>query len=215
MVYMRERFYKKMQHNQKPKMKLSDEQIQRLNDAGFKWCLQKKEFTSNKTFDDLFNDLMAFKAKYGHCNVSRTGEDASLGRWCESVRVSYKNNQKPKMKLSDERIRRLSDAGFKWCLQKRELTSNKTFDDRFNDLMAFKAKYGHCNVSTCGEDASLGRWCSVLRGSYKNMQNYQKPKKNYQMNVFSAWAMRVSSGLYEFLMIASMISCLSKKVWSL
>ena len=170
--------YKKMQHNQKPKMKLSDEQIQRLNDAGFKWCLQKREFTSNKTFDDHFNYLMAFKTKYGHCNVSCTGEDASLGRWCESVRVSYKNNQKPITKLSDEQIQRLSDAGFKWCLQKRELTSNKTFDDRFNDLMAFKAKYGHCNVSTCGEDASLGRWCSVMRGSYKNMQNNQKPKKN-------------------------------------
>ena len=34
--------YKKMQNNQKPKIKLSDEQIQRLNDAGFKWCLQNK-----------------------------------------------------------------------------------------------------------------------------------------------------------------------------
>jgi hypothetical protein len=118
MVYMRERFYKKMQHNQKPKMKLSDEQIQRLNDAGFKWCLQKKEFTSNKTFDDLFNDLMAFKAKYGHCDASRSGENSTLvvGRWCIELRVSYKkiqNNQKPKIKLSDEQIQRLNDAGFK------------------------------------------------------------------------------------------------------
>jgi hypothetical protein len=32
--------YKKIQNNQKPKMKLSDEQIQRLNDAGFKWYLR-------------------------------------------------------------------------------------------------------------------------------------------------------------------------------
>jgi hypothetical protein len=31
--------YKKMQNNQKPHTKLSDEQIQRLSDAGFKWCL--------------------------------------------------------------------------------------------------------------------------------------------------------------------------------
>jgi hypothetical protein len=30
--------YKKIQNNKKPKMNLSDEQIQRLNDAGFKWC---------------------------------------------------------------------------------------------------------------------------------------------------------------------------------
>ena len=29
--------HRKLQHNQKPRMKLSDEQIQHLNDAGFKW----------------------------------------------------------------------------------------------------------------------------------------------------------------------------------
>ena len=52
--------YKKMQNNQEPRTTLSDEQIQRLNDAGFKWSLRKAE---------RFNDLMAFKAKYGHCDV--------------------------------------------------------------------------------------------------------------------------------------------------
>jgi hypothetical protein len=60
---------------------------------------------------------MAFKAKYGHYDVPRTGENVSLGRWCSALRVSYKkiqNNQKPKMKLSNEQIRRLNDAGFKW-----------------------------------------------------------------------------------------------------
>ena len=69
--------------------------------------------------------------------------------WCKHVRVSYKkkqHNQKPKMKLSVEHIQRLNDAGIKWCLQKRELTSYKKFDDRFNDIMAFKIKYGHWDV---------------------------------------------------------------------
>jgi hypothetical protein len=173
--------YKKMQNNQKPNTKLSDEQIQRLSDAGFKWCLRKRELTSNKTFDDRFNDLMAFKTKYGHCDVSTRGDDVSLGKWCSQLRGSYQkmqNKQKPQMKLSDEQIQRLNDAGFKWCLRKRELTSNKTFDDRFNDLMAFKAKYGNCDVSSKrGEDASLGMWCNILRVSYKKIQNNQKPQK--------------------------------------
>ena len=81
-----------------------------------------------KTFDERFNDLVAFKAKYGHCDVSERGEDASLGRWCTKLRGSYKKmqlNQKPEKKLSDAQVQRLSDAGFKWCLRKRELTSNK------------------------------------------------------------------------------------------
>ena len=75
-------------------------------------------------FDYRFNDLMAFKAKYGHCDVSQLGEDASLGRWCRYMRGSYKkmqNNQKPQMKLSDEQIQRLGGAGFKWgCLEDKK-----------------------------------------------------------------------------------------------
>jgi hypothetical protein len=163
---------------------------------------KRKRTAPQKSFDDRFNDLMSFKAKYGHCNVSQHGKDASLGKWCDNMRVSYtniKNNQKPETKLSDEQIQRLSDAGFKWflrgfddhfndlmafkagfkwCLQQkeRELSLIKAFYDHFNDLMAFKAKYGHCDVSTRGEDASLGRWCSVVRGSYKKIQNNQNPK---------------------------------------
>ena len=42
--------YKEIQNNQKPKTKLSDEQIQRLNDAGFKWSLRK----ANSGFDKRF-----------------------------------------------------------------------------------------------------------------------------------------------------------------
>ncbi len=89
---------------------------------------KRKRHAPIKSFDERFNDLMSFKAKYGHCDVSQRGEDASLGRWCTKLRGSYKKmqlNQKPEMKLSDEQIQRLSDAGFKWCLRKRERTSNK------------------------------------------------------------------------------------------
>jgi hypothetical protein len=67
-----------MENKKKPHTKLSDEQIQRLNDAGFKWSLQKESSRLYKKTDDRFNDLMAAKAKFGHCEVSYTGENASL-----------------------------------------------------------------------------------------------------------------------------------------
>jgi hypothetical protein len=164
--------YKKMQNNQKPNNKLSDEQIQRLNDAGFKWSLKV-----GSSFDKRFNDLMTFKPKYGHCDVSKLGENASLGQWCGQLRSLYQkmqNNQTPPIKLSDGQIQHLNDAGFKWSLQRK---ANSGFDERFNDIMSFKAKYGHCDVSQHGEDPSLGQWCSELRRSYKKIQNYQKPKR--------------------------------------
>ena len=165
---------------------------------------KRKRRAPQQSFDDHFNNLMAFKAKYGHCDVSHRGEDSSLGMWCTEVRVSYKkiqNNQKPKKKLSDEQVQRLSDAGFKWCLRKkeREFTPIKTFDDRFNDLMSFKAKYGHCDASQCGEDASLGRWCSVLRVSYRKMQHNQKPT----MKLSDAQVQRLSDAGFKW--------CLQKK----
>jgi len=52
----------------------------------------------------------------------------------------------------------------------------QSFDERFNDLMSFKSKYAHCDVPGTGENASLGTWCSDLRGSYKKIQNNQKPR---------------------------------------
>jgi len=79
---------------------------------------KRKRRGPKQSFDKHFNDLMAFKAKYGHCDVSQHGEDASLGQWCSERRGSYKKmqkNQKPRTKLSEEQIQRLSDAGFKWC----------------------------------------------------------------------------------------------------
>ena len=135
---------------------------------------KRKRTAPQQSFDDRFNHLMTFKAKYGHCDVSCIGDNAFLGQWCSVVRGSYKkmqNYQKPKIKLSDEQIQRLNDAGFKWSLQK----AKSGFDERFNDLMAFKAKYGHCDVSQRGENASLGQWCSKLRSSYKKMENKKKP----------------------------------------
>ena len=54
-----------------------------------------------------------------------------LGGWCSKMRGSYKkmqHNQKPKIKLSDEHIQRLNDAGFKWCLQGRRIVPTRTYE---------------------------------------------------------------------------------------
>ena len=56
--------YKKMQNNQMPANKLSDGQIQRLNDAGFKWCSLKREITSMKTEIGLLFQIFQFHNKY-------------------------------------------------------------------------------------------------------------------------------------------------------
>jgi hypothetical protein len=126
----------------------------------------------HKTFDERFKDLMAFKAKFGHCNVlctqSSDNKHSSLGMWCGHMRQSYKSikegGKQRNHKLSKADMKRLENAGFEWKLC-------KTFDDRFKDLMAFKAKFGHCNVpqtkSNNNKQHSLGMWCCHVRTSYK------------------------------------------------
>ena len=100
-----------------------------------------------KTFDDRFKDLMSFKAEFGHCNVPQTRsrnkkQQLSLSQWCSKMRMSYKaiqNGSNPLRKLSKADIKRLENVGFEWKMQ-------FPFDKHFNDLMAFKAEFGHCKV---------------------------------------------------------------------
>ena len=122
-------------------------------------------------FEVRFKALMAFKAEFGHCNVPTTkfGKFSSLGSWCSNVRGSYKhlqNGKIPHTKLPDEGIRRLEEAGFKWS------PSQSKFDERFQELMKFKEKFGHCNAPQTQSSGyySLGCWCKELRHSYKKIQ---------------------------------------------
>jgi hypothetical protein len=149
--------------------KLSKADMKRLENAGFELNLCKKF-----NFDERFKDLMAFKAEFGHCNVPQTPSSnnkyRSLGKWCSDIRRSYKDIQEGgiprKYKLSKADMKRLENAGFEWNVCKKI-----TFDERFKDLMTFKAKFGHCNVpctpSSNNTHLSLGQWCSNMRQSYK------------------------------------------------
>ena len=119
---------------------------------------------------------MAFKAKFGHCNVpctqSSNNKHASLGKWCSHVRTSYKTAPRNN-KLSKADMKRLENAGFEW-------NHYKKFDERFKDLMAFKAEFGHCNVpktqSRNYKHYSLGSWCNEMRQSYKDIKKGGMPR---------------------------------------
>jgi len=106
--------YKEIQKRQTPHLKLTEEHIRQLEDAGFKWSLSRCS-----TFDERYAELMKFKEKFRHCNVpkSKSGEYKSLGSWCDKVRSAYKkirNRETPGLKLTEEHIRQLEDAGFNW-----------------------------------------------------------------------------------------------------
>ena len=107
---------KKMRNNEETIVAgLSEENIQRLKDVGFD-CNPKKQGIPC-SFDKRFDQLEAYKAKHGHCNVNtKSSDDKSLGQWCSKVRQSVKkmrNNEAPIVTgLSEENIQRLEYIGF-------------------------------------------------------------------------------------------------------
>lgn len=108
-----------------------------------------------------------------------SGGGEPLGSWCARVRRSakkMKNNEKPiVIGLSKDNSKRLNDIGFHcWTENKRE--NGSTFEKRFEDLKAHKAKHGHCDAKErSGEYRSLGGWCSKVRQSIDKIKNHRKP----------------------------------------
>ena len=70
-------------------------------------------------YEELFEkhcqDLIVFKERFGNCNVPSLYPQ--LGNWCSHMRTAYKTIQKgikTNSNLSQDRIDRLEEIGFKW-----------------------------------------------------------------------------------------------------
>jgi|AntRauTorckE5430_2_1112549.scaffolds.fasta_scaffold02100_3 hypothetical protein len=135
---------------------------------------------NRKTFEQRIMELAAFKAKHGHCNAPRqlTSEYKSLGEWCSKARSHYKQIQEGKVSsrpLSHSQIESLDALGFEWD---RKSANHIFLDERFTELAAFKAEYGHCNPPRIPSSKyySLGQWCCKVRGYHKQIQEGKIPR---------------------------------------
>ena len=164
--------YKKIQQGQKPKKNLTQDQIERLEEIGFKWKL-----ANTTTFEQRCHDLEAYKNEFGHCNVPRQySANPSLGTWCNTMRYAYnqiQQGQTPSSNLTPDQIARLEDAGFIWN------NVQETFEQRCHDLEAFKSKFRHYSVPhRYSANPSLGHWYSKTKCAYKKIQQGQTPERN-------------------------------------
>jgi hypothetical protein len=164
---------KLVEEGKKGVRKFSKAQIDRLDALGFPW-------TVTSPFEKHFEELKAFKAKFGHCNVTRSKSASNkpyvhLADWCVQVRRSRRlTERKPGgPKLSKAQIERLDALGFPWV-------NNPCFEKHFKELKAFKAKFGHCNVtqSKCPSNKQylrLADWCVQVRHSRRLTEEGKKP----------------------------------------
>ena len=119
----------------------------------------------HKTFAQHIADLKAYKEKHGHVNVKKS-EDKSLNTFLQNIRQARKHPGKSSTLINEERIASLDALGFEWTTSKYVPTA-KSFEQRIEDLRAYKEKHGHTNVKE-KEDKSLYGYCKNMRLARNN-----------------------------------------------
>jgi len=116
------------------------------------------------SWDDRIQDLKAVKEICGHCMVKRGFKDnPALASFVTKMR-DYKNRIKRGTYtgsfLTPARITELDELGFEW-------SQKKPFEDRVDQLKAFKESHGHIRV-TESVDASLTGFIRSMRRARSN-----------------------------------------------
>jgi len=130
---------------------LNSDRIQELNSIGFIWdCL-------DHAWNENFDQLSAFKAKNGN-----DPHNKSLGQWVSQQKVLHKKNS-----LSSDCRQQMDSIGLIFPKEKNA-EKRMSCEKRFDELCAFKAQNGHCDVSTHDErNKSLGQWVCKQRCSFR------------------------------------------------
>lgn len=111
-------------------------------------------------FEQHFSDFLKFKEKYGHALVPENcTEYPSLGSWASHCRCK---------KISEERVKRLNEAGFVWDY------IDEYWQQKYRELIEFKKKHGHFKVSEKQKGhEKLGTWTVRMRKARRHGKGQQ------------------------------------------
>ena len=166
-------FWVMTQRKDYKKGEMDPERVRRLEDLGFKWdCFEED-------WDERYWLLAEFKEVHGHCNVPREYEveGVKLGNWVKTQRQQFKKGE-----MNLERVRRLTELGFKRdCFE-------EDWEERFHLLAEFKDVHGHCDVPQKCEmnGIKLGYWVTWQRQHYKQ-GNMDPERKRRLMELGFKW----------------------------
>lgn len=114
-------------------------------------------------WEAMFSRLEAFRARNGHTEVPRFGEDKALGLWVNNQRSLHARG-----KLRPERAARLDAIGFAYSAR------DVRFERFFARLQAFARAHGHCAVPASHPDPELYRWLQVQRSRRDELSASQR-----------------------------------------
>jgi hypothetical protein len=125
-----------------------------------------KKLANPDQWYEKYHELCVFYKKYGHClvpNKTPEGNYQSLSQWVKRQRHQHKLKRLGRHStLTEDREAALRDLDFVWD------SHGATWNDRFGELLAFKASRGHCNVPTdFPEKPQLSIWVKCQRRQFK------------------------------------------------
>ena len=149
---------------------LSEAHRSALEGIGFSPFLQNRRNSTRAEYDwdSRFQELKAFKEKYGHVRVSRGF--GPLGSWVSAQRCALGplalSQEGEVSQIKRERIARLDEVGFVWN------TNTWQWNKHFEELVIYHRENGHSNVPK--SSGSLGVFCEVQRVEYSKYQRNLK-----------------------------------------
>ena len=120
-------------------------------------------------WEEGFAALTKFKAREGHCHVTRFYVEGAykLGPWVSTQRYNRDT-------MSAERRKRLDTIGFVWVWR------DYLWEEGLEALIEFKAREGHCRVPSLHIERKfkLGQWVATQRRTKNKMPAKRRARLN-------------------------------------
>jgi len=162
-IFTQRREYKKLKEGKESR--LTARRMQRLAAIG----LDLSPNGPMKSWEQRMQSVREFAAEHGHCKIPK---DHELGGFVSYIRNCYRlRDEGKKNGLTDERVNDLMEVGFVFNVNKRPVgctTVRKSWEGRFQDLLAFKEEYGHTLVHD--SYGPLAGWVRNQRDGYRKMK---------------------------------------------
>jgi len=132
--------------------KIWPERKRLLDQLGFEWNVRAESWKKR------YEELKTFKRRFGHCCVPQgRQENKALASWVLKQRGKFCLR-----KIWPERRRLLDQLGFEWKVHA------ESWRKRYEELKAFKRRFGHCRVpEKWKENRPLGSWVVMQRWEFR------------------------------------------------
>jgi len=125
--------------------------------SNYSWSTTNIQQSRGKqpTWDDRLEQLRFFKKMNGHTQVPANGDWRPLYQWLYNNKMRKNGNFHNQPQLSQLQIDKLDELHVDWTVAKMD---RKSWNENFEQLKAFKAKYGHTRVPQGGDWKPLCDW---------------------------------------------------------